>query len=455
MNKQSTHPLVQPLNQLLLAEDYDKIQRLARCRNWMDYNTLYETQKCNILSWLLCPTEGHGLGEYFIKQLLRAVYQGIDQKQIEKLGYWSIEDALMYSFSNALVTTEVEIGADKSREGRIDLLVSNEINETLIVIERKDGSKLGDNQLQKYENWCEENYPDWTKYYLLLDSYEKKHDAPGRWVQLKDDWLIQGMQNLLNRDQLPRYIEQQLKDLLDYVFADWSENHDPAYKQMSDLLLQFVQQHHAEVDAIQSARINPKGQESVRLVDLEYNKALVWLSPSKRKLLEETDHSALLLFMQHYAFIHAVIDQDLFEKLGKELNEHFLELEVEHFSRKDEQGLYLIHQKHLPNPEVDENASWPYYLKIALKEDLIEDSEETQKLQSLVSIILYVYPGCLEEQLPICEKVRNAYGLKINGRQKPLLEAPFIGKEFLSLDKRGGIKPVIQKFIETVSKIST
>src|SRR5690554_3922146 len=100
----------------------------------------------------------------------------------------------------------------------------------------KDGSGLGKNQLHKYQNWCEVHYPDATKYYLLLDSFEKEHEAPDCWVQLNDDWLVQGMQNLLNRDQLPYYIEQQFKDLLNYVFADWSENHDPAYKQKSDLL---------------------------------------------------------------------------------------------------------------------------------------------------------------------------------------------------------------------------
>lgn len=449
----NSHQVIKALNHLLLANDYQKIVRLTRCRNWMNYNTLHETQKCNLLSWLLCPTEGHGLGDYFIKQLLRAVYQAIEPERIKKLDYFSAEDALISSFSNALVTTELRVEAGKRKEGRIDLLIYDEFNSTLIVIERKDGSRLSKNQLQKYQSWCEEHYPSTTKYYLLLDSYENRHDVPDRWVQLNDDWLIQGMQNLLDSDQLPSYIEQQFKDLLDYVFADWSENHDPAYKQRQDLLLNFVQQHHGAIEILQTAQITYEKQFQKRLVDLNYNDALKLLSPSTKNQISGMDRSALLLFMQHFQFLHEVLSVDLFEKLEKEFNEQFPELKIEHFGTTSSQGLYLIHEKHFPNPEVDETPCWPYYLEIAMHEKQIEDAEDSLQLQSLVSLTLYVDPRCLEEQLPIYEKVRNAYGLKINGRKKPLHKNPFIGKEFLSLDNSSGIKPLIEEFVETVSKI--
>ena len=115
-----------------------------------------EIRHSNFLSWLLDPTETHGLGDYFLAAFLKQVAirspaVGIQSPSIFDIDTWHFDSAEIL------------------REWRhIDIFIRCDDHKLICVIENKIQSKEHDNQLERYRKTVENEYPDYARLLIYL-----------------------------------------------------------------------------------------------------------------------------------------------------------------------------------------------------------------------------------------------------------------------------------------------
>ncbi len=118
-----------------------------------------EIRHSNVLSWLLNPTQNHGLGSYFLNLFLKhfisenkATIEGVDVFTIEMLKY-----------------TDVEIRREWKN---IDILIIiNEKDKKLVIAaENKVKSSEHGNQLTRYREIIEKEFASYKQLYIFFNS---------------------------------------------------------------------------------------------------------------------------------------------------------------------------------------------------------------------------------------------------------------------------------------------
>lgn len=139
-----------------------------------------EIRHSSILAFLLDPNEWHGIGDYFLRQLLSIASD--DHHDALKIALCDLDDIR--------ILTEVPIhDSDTKMKGRLDILAHAKKEKIILAIENKIGAQEGENQLKKYRMWLHEKYKDYIilLIYLTIDG-EEPSDA--EWFPLKYSELI-------------------------------------------------------------------------------------------------------------------------------------------------------------------------------------------------------------------------------------------------------------------------
>ena len=483
----SAKNFIDALTRMQLDPAFETVNRLAVSRNGLDYVSMTETQKCAMLEWMLTPNEGHGLGDYFIKALLKAVYQKLDQDtgsqqralkaKVDKMGLWYPYDALNSNFSAAFVTKEVPLPGfegSRNRAGRVDLVIYDETQRTLIVIERKDGSRLSDGQLSKYYEHFEGLYRENNKiarYYLLLDSYELDHSKTTaeedlrNWIQLGDDWIKAAIDPLLERQLIASDLREQFRYIRDNVFGYWNEDTESYYKNYDKTLLSFLHENQAHLDQLNSATIQPKDQTAVTITAINDDQLFNQLLPHSSGL-KPTERQALGLYMRHMQLIQVLNDYGAMNVLQGAIDRAFSHQGEAYFANEIHSGrgwhsLLLCPATHIPNAvQSIENDCWPYMLEIVFKEG--SKAEDAEPEPDTVQVWLYSEPETHQELKPLAEKVwqvcktyylENPTERKMSFRGKYQLLTTFEGKQSLKLDPEGGLYSLIDNFKNITSSL--
>ena len=123
-----------------------------------------EIRHSNFLSWLLDPNQSHKLGDIFLKRFLREVFSsdkfsGIDQVDVEGM-----------DLSSAVIHREWK---------NIDILIT--LENVVVCVENKVLSKEHSNQLKRYKDIIESQYPEHHKTFVFLtpegDTSESESDT--------------------------------------------------------------------------------------------------------------------------------------------------------------------------------------------------------------------------------------------------------------------------------------
>lgn len=154
--------------------------------------TRTEIRHSNFLAWLLDPNETHGLNDYFLKEFLKQIisekkrdieniiinnphtFKKVEDKSIELTENYnlpSIFDIDYWDMSNTTVYRELE---------NIDLLIVDETNKFVCIIENKIDSSQHSEQLSRYREYVDENYPSemFKKIYIYLKPYRETIENP-------------------------------------------------------------------------------------------------------------------------------------------------------------------------------------------------------------------------------------------------------------------------------------
>ena len=128
----------------------------------------WETVHSRILAFLLDPKQSHGLGTSFLAGLLREVSEFTDRV--------SMPQANDDDESLGRTTVHTEVYTD---DGRIDILLLNEVGGWAMIIENKIGTTEHSDQLDRYFRYLEKSYPDLKAIciYLTPRGYDPSHKA--------------------------------------------------------------------------------------------------------------------------------------------------------------------------------------------------------------------------------------------------------------------------------------
>ena len=131
-----------------------------------------EIRHSNILSFLINPTELHGLGDRLLRQLVNAASHGPKHKESPRL-----LDIALADFSDVKVRRE---------EMHIDILVYSPKNKLVVVIENKVDSSEGNGQLNNYREKIQKDsrFEDWNKLFVYLTIDGEEPSDSEWWVSL-------------------------------------------------------------------------------------------------------------------------------------------------------------------------------------------------------------------------------------------------------------------------------
>lgn len=369
-------------------------QRLKSVTYLDGFVTFDENRKSDILQWLLSPHEGHLQQDYFIKSLIAAYYRNANAEQLA--GLPQAYELSVKSFNQVTIMRELVIQDKK----RIDLLLADAANKTLILIERKDGSKAHTDQLPAYYNWAKTHYPDWHCYYILSDSFNLNHKEQMHhaFVQLDDDWVVTALQRVLELDLLPARQAGVLKDIQAYVFGEWQEDTEKSDKDIIKLAKLLAHDHTSLLEMLGKESIIANGKQ-FKLSEVSpktyFNSLAIDPHIKQNKLLNEL----LLILQASYEVLDWIQDYSAFEHLADEMKGLYPQITT----GVNANSVLLLLARHYSNTD----DYYPYYLELSKHTD-----EETN--QDYYTITWAANKKCHESEVKYAQAFAEKAQMKVN-----------------------------------------
>jgi len=430
---------------LLSANNFSSLARFSQNRVWFDCLHLNELHYCTILEWLLSPAEGHGLGSFFLRRLLLAAASEApnlsslkDEKQADAPNVLTADQIHTLSLDQAITGRETQISKASEEKGRIDLLIVEPQSRVVVVIERKDGATLSNNQLQKYQNWVEKNFEEYRKLFILSDSRQRNHqsEAFNTWIQLDDAWLVAALKEALLPGRLPFSVQEHLEDLL-YHFDTDGEYRDPFHRGIESELKEFALEHSEVIKSLSNntfSTIDSRSALSKWLVEADKSSSY----QMRQAVVLAQRHHTLLQNLMAVQSLEAVRDI-LVNKCSNQ------NLQFELFANRMNIGTQEMQDL------VDKNVvkCWPITLKLFLPNEprnQLSDAPETSHITPTLEILMDMQSfgdDRYEEAKSLAEK----HGLHARRRWASLTEK-FAHKDLISPYQIDKLKARITQMVE-------
>ena len=197
--------LKQHYDNLLKDEDFDKLELGLKNPNIFQILriTNNEIRHSNFLSWLLDPKESHKLGDIFLKRFLREVFSSdkfgdIDQVDVEGMDLSKVE--IQREWKN------------------IDILII--LEGVVVCIENKVLSKEHSNQLKRYKEIIEKQFPDYqqTFVYLTPDG-EDSEEETDTYEPISYEFIVDSLDRILSvyGESLNEQVKNYIKDYVTII----------------------------------------------------------------------------------------------------------------------------------------------------------------------------------------------------------------------------------------------
>jgi hypothetical protein len=249
--------LEQLYKDFVMSPELRALEKLKASPNIFDVFNIshYEIRHSNFLNWLLNPQGNHGFGHRVLLDFLREV--ALD----ERAKGMSIIDLANMSLE----------GAHLRREWHsIDLLI--ELPGLIVVIENKIGASESNNQLQRYRQVIENNYPNHKKVFVFLTPSGTEASENQTWVNLSYNAIIRILEDLLKIEEhsLSLKVQFYLKDYISTLKNDIMSNGDIAelarkiykgHKELFDTIIEHKPDAAAEFKDILQLKAIKRGYE--------------------------------------------------------------------------------------------------------------------------------------------------------------------------------------------------
>ncbi len=229
--------------------------------------TRTEIRHSNFLAWLLDPNETHGLKDYFLKEFLKHILKSkkkeiaeINRKEIDLKNSENSDEIIKRTYSVPSIfdidywdMTEVEVFRELEN---IDLLLIDEKNKFVFVIENKIDSFQHSNQLARYRDYVDEQYPSTTYQKLFIYLKPKKETVEKPYIYLSYQTVRDTIKELIDDkdDKISDEILVAIKHYNEILERDIMNSED----ELKKICRQIYRKHKTAIDLITKNSSNYK-----------------------------------------------------------------------------------------------------------------------------------------------------------------------------------------------------
>lgn len=199
-----------------------------------------EIRHSNMLGWLLNPNENHGMGDAFFKAILqRLVENDVD-------GRYEVFRILLMDFYSFSVLREWR---------NIDILLISAEEKTVIAIENKVGAHEHSNQLNRYREILEKNYPEYNRLFVFLTPDGEIPSDVENWDVLTYSDVVEVLEKVNARIKVQPDVELMIRNYVDIVRRDIVED-----QELIEICNKIYNKHKKALDLIFENRTDGKTQ---------------------------------------------------------------------------------------------------------------------------------------------------------------------------------------------------
>ena len=189
-----------------------------------------EIRHSNTLSWLLDPTENHGLGDAYLKGIFQRLVENDSDNR------YDVFNVLLMDFYSFTVYREWK---------NIDILLVSSDEKCVMAIENKVGSHEHSNQLERYKDIIEKEYPDYNRIYVYLTPEGDDPSDVDNWDVLTYMDIITILESIYDRSELQDDVKLMIKNYIDVVRRDIVED-----QQLIEICDEIYRKHQKALDLI-------------------------------------------------------------------------------------------------------------------------------------------------------------------------------------------------------------
>jgi len=192
-------------DKLLKDEDFDKLDLGLKNPNIFQILriTKNEIRHSNFLSWLLDPNQSHKLGDIFLKRFLREVFSSdkfgeIDQVDVEGMDLSKVE--IQREWKN------------------IDILIK--LENIVVCVENKVLSKEHSNQLRRYKEIIENQFPNHHQTFVYLTPEgDTSEDESDTYEPISYEFIVESLDRIISvyGESLNGQVKNYIKDYITII----------------------------------------------------------------------------------------------------------------------------------------------------------------------------------------------------------------------------------------------
>lgn len=241
-------------NELALKEFLLDINCLEELLPWSGKFNLFDVLKAsrneirhsNVLAWLLDANENHEIGDTFIKRIIQdLIKDSTSQSNIFRL--------LLLDFYSFSVYREWK---------NIDILMLSNDEKIAIAIENKVGSHEHDNQLKRYKEILNKEYPNYEKIFIYLTP-EGECPSDDDWKILTYETIVENLEHICDKAELLPDVKLMINNYIDTIRRDIVDD-----TQLIDICNKIYNKHKRALDLIYAHKIDNKSQIAEDIVSV-------------------------------------------------------------------------------------------------------------------------------------------------------------------------------------------
>lgn len=241
-------------NELALKEFLLDINCLEELLPWSGKFNLFDVLKAsrneirhsNVLAWLLDANENHEIGDTFIKRIIQdLIKDSTSQSNIFRL--------LLLDFYSFSVYREWK---------NIDILMLSNDEKIAIAIENKVGSHEHDNQLKRYKEILNKEYPNYEKIFIYLTP-EGECPSDDDWKILTYETIVENLEYIRDKAELLPDVKLMINNYIDTIRRDIVDD-----TQLIDICNKIYNKHKRALDLIYTHKIDNKSQIAEDIVSV-------------------------------------------------------------------------------------------------------------------------------------------------------------------------------------------
>ena len=205
-----------------------------------------EIRHSNVLAWLLDANENHEIGDTFIKRIIQdLIKDSTSQSNIFRL--------LLLDFYSFSVYREWK---------NIDILMLSNDEKIAIAIENKVGSHEHDNQLKRYKEILNKEYPNYEKIFIYLTP-EGECPSDDDWKILTYETIVENLEYIRDKAELLPDVKLMINNYIDTIRRDIVDD-----TQLIDICNKIYNKHKRALDLIYTHKIDNKSQIAEDIVSV-------------------------------------------------------------------------------------------------------------------------------------------------------------------------------------------